>query len=203
MIKARHNKLYIWFFWTYFRLMRKIYFSKMKIVTEIHIPENQSVLLLQNHFSWYDGYFSYELSRNVFKRKFHVMMLEDQLRKRMFLNRTGIFSIRENSRDFLNSLQYTSDLLGDPKNLVAVYPSGELLTQHQQFVPVKRGINRIFKGEPDQFAIVMVVVLIDYFSLVRPEIRIYLENYSGERTAEAIEKEYNSFYQSCIKSQIE
>jgi hypothetical protein len=49
----------------------------------------------------------------------------------------------------------------------------------------------------------MAVFLIDYFGFARPEIRIYLENYSGERTADALENGYHLFYQSCINKQTE
>lgn len=203
MIKSRHNKLYTWFFWTYFRLLQRIYFRKMSIISEVVIPENQSVLLFQNHFSWWDGYWSYRLSRQVFKRKFYVMMDEDNLRKRMFLNHVGVFSVQKNSRDLFNSLVYTSEILKDPKNLVTIYPTGAMLTQHQQTSPFLAGVERIVKGKTNHFAIVMAVFLIDYFGFARPEIRIYLENYSGERTVDAIEKAYHSFYHSCILKQNE
>ena len=202
-MKSRHNKLYIWFFWTYFRLLQRIYFRKMSIISDVVIPENQSVLLFQNHFSWWDGYWSYRLSRQVFKRKFHVMMDEDNLRKRMFLNHVGVFSVQKNSRDLFNSLAYTSEILKDPKNLVTIYPTGAMLTQHQQTLPFQGGIDRIVKGETNHIAIVMAVFLIDYFGFARPEIRIYLEKYSGDSTAEALENAYHLFYQLCITKQTE
>ena len=175
----------------------------MTILSEVTIPDDKSVLLFQNHFSWWDGYWSYHLSWKIFRRRFHVMMLEEQLRKRLFLNRTGIFSIRKNNRDFLDSLQYTSGILNNPKNLVAIYPTGVMLTQHQQTLHIQKGIDRIVNGETKHFAIVFVVCLVDYFGFVRPEVRIYLKNYTGVRTAEAIEIDYNSFYQSCILKQTE
>lgn len=175
----------------------------MSIRSDVQVPDDQSVLLFQNHFSWWDGYWSYALCRNVFKRKFHVMMLEEQLSKRMILNRCGIFSIRKNNRDSLESLNYTSELLHDPKNLVTIYPSGVLLSQHQQAVSFQKGIDYILKRRTDHFAIVLVVVLVDYFSFVRPEIRIYLQHYSGEKTAKALENAYHQFYQSCILKQTE
>ena len=203
MLEARHNKLHIWFFWNYFRLLQKIYFRKMVVVSEVAIPEDQSVLLFQNHFSWWDGYWSYLLSRKIFKRKFHVMMDEDNLRKRMFLNTCGVFSVQKNSRDLFNSLTYTSEILKDPKNLVTIYPNGAMLTQHQQTLPFLGGVDRIVKRETSHFTIVMAVFLIDYFGFARPEIRIYLEKYSGERTTEALEKAYHEFYQSCILKQTE
>lgn len=201
MIKAKHNPLSIWFFRNYFRMLERFYFRKMTVISDVELSEDHSVLLLQNHFSWWDGYWSYRLSREVFKRKFHVMMLEEQLRKHLFLNSCGVFSIQKNNRDFLNSLTYTSELLYNPKNLVTIYPTGILLTQHQQNLKFQEGINRIIEGETGHFAIVFAVFLIDYFGFVKPELRVYLQEYSGERTIEAIEKAYHSFYQTCVAKQ--
>ena len=203
MIKAQHNKLYIWFFRNYFGLLSLIHFRKMSVVADVIIPEDLSVLLFQNHFSWWDGYWSYRLSRKIFKRKFHVMMLEEQLRKHMFLNRCGVFSIQKNNRDFFDSLQYASGILNDPKNLVAIYPTGEMLTQHQQIVNFQKGTGRIISGETEHFEIVLAVFLVDYFGFARPEIRVYLKKYSGKRTVEGIEKAYQSFYQTCVTKQTE
>ena len=203
MIKAKHNKLYIWFFRNFFGLLQRINFRKMTIVSEPVIPEEQSVLLFQNHFSWWDGYWSYLLSKKYFRRKFHVMMLEEQLRKRMFLNSCGVYSIQRNNRDFLNSLKYTSEILNNRQNLVTIYPTGVMLTQHQQKMHFRNGIERIISGESEHFAIVMAVFLVDYFGFARPEIRIYLEIYSGERTTDALEKAYGLFYQACILKQTE
>ena len=203
MIKAKHHKLAIWFFRKFFTTLRLIHFRKLTIVSEIIIPKNQSVLLFQNHFSWWDGYWSDLLSKRIFKRKFHVMMLEDQLRQRMFLVQCGVFSIQKNNRDFLNSLNYTSDILNDPRNLVTIYPAGIMVTQHQQIVEFQKGINRIVEGQTEHFAIVLAVFLVDYFGFVRPEIRVYLKNYTGERTVAALEKAYHSFYQLCITKQTE
>jgi 1-acyl-sn-glycerol-3-phosphate acyltransferase len=175
----------------------------MTVVSEVIVPENQSVLLFQNHFSWWDGYWSYLLSWKIFRRKFYVMMLEEQLRKRMFLNRCGVFSIQKNHRDFLESLRYSSEILSSPNNLVTIYPSGVMFTQHQQTIRFQSGIDRIVKSETENFSIVLAVFLVDYFGFPRPEIRVYLENYSGERTVEALENAYHSFYQSCVEKQTE
>ncbi len=203
MIKARHNRLYIWFFRNFFGLVHRFCFRKVTVIFEVSIPEDQSVLMFQNHISWWDGYWSYLLCWKTLRRKFHVMMLEDELLKRLFLNRCGVFSIRRNSRDFLNSLWYSSELLHDPKNLVTVYPTGALLSQHQQAIHFLKGIDRIVRDETGRFVIVLAVSLVDYFSAVRPEVRFYLKVYSGERTVEAIESAYCSFYQDCVSKQTE
>ena len=132
MIKARPNPLSLWFYSSYFRVLQKIHFRKFSIISDDIFPEDRSVLLLQNHFSLYDGYWSMYLCRRFFRRNFYVMMLEEELKKRMFLTKCGVFSVRKNSRELLESLQYAAGLLKNPRNVVTVYPAGELISQHWQ-----------------------------------------------------------------------
>ena len=197
MIKARYHPAWLWFYSSWFRVLQKIHFRKISVICDDIFPEDQSVLLLQNHFSYYDGYWSMYLCNKIFRRRFHVMMLEEELAKRMFLTRCGVFSVRKNSRDLMESLRYASELLQDPKNVVTIYPSGEIISHHRQNFEFQQGFARL-AGDS---LVVVAVVLIDYFSQARPEIRIYLKNFSGERTAEAIEAAYHSFYQSCVLKQ--
>lgn len=200
MIKAKYSEAWLWFYSSYFRVLQKINFRRISVLTDAVFPEGQSVLLLQNHFSYYDGYWSMYLCNKVFMRRFHVMMLEEELAKRMFLTRCGVFSVRKNSRDLIESLNYANELLSDPQNVVTIYPSGEIISQHRQNFPFQKGFARL---AGNQSLIAFAVVLVDHFSQARPEIRIYLKNYSGERTAESIESAYHSFYQSCVVRQTE
>ena len=200
MIKANYNPVSLWFYSSYFRVLQKIYFRKISVITGNVFPEDQSVLLLQNHFSYYDGYWSMYLCHKIFRRRFHVMMLEEQMAKRMFLTRCGVFSVRKNSRDLIESLNYANELLQNPRNVVTIYPSGDIISHHRQNFTFQRGFARL-TGDKNNCAVACAVVLIDYFSVARPEIRIYIEKYSGEKTAGAIEKAYHSFYQSCISKQ--
>ena len=130
------------------------------------------------------------------------MMLEEQMAKRRFLTRCGVFSVRKNSRDVLESLNYAAQLLENPQNLVTIYPSGEIISHHRQHFQFQRGFERIVNGN-DHCLVAMAVVLVDHFSSARPEIRIYVENYRGEKIATAIENAYHRFYQSCILKQTE
>jgi len=203
MIKAQYHRTWLWFYSSYFRVLQKIHFRKISVICDDIFPEGQSVLLLQNHFSYYDGYWSMYLCNKVFRRRFHVMMLEEELAKRMFLTRCGVFSVRKNSRDLIESLNYANELLEDPLNVVTIYPSGEIISHHRQNFAFQRGFVRLAGNQNNHSLISFAVVLVDHFSLARPEIRIYLKNYSGERTAEAIENAYHSFYQTCVLKQTE
>ena len=203
MIKDRYHAGWLWFYSSYFRVLQKIHFRKISIITDDVFPEGQSVLLLQNHFSYYDGYWSMYICNEVLKRRFHVMMLEEELAKRMFLTRCGVFSVRKNSRELIESLNYANELLTDPKNVVTIYPSGEIISHHQQNFQFQRGFTRIAENRKNNSIITFAVVLVDHFSQARPEIRIYLKNYSGERKGENIENAYHAFYQSCVTKQTE
>jgi 1-acyl-sn-glycerol-3-phosphate acyltransferase len=203
MIKSNYNKYWLWFYSSYFRVLQKIYFRKISVITDDLFPAGQSVLLLQNHFSYYDGYWSMYLCKKVFGRRFHVMMLEEELRKRMFLTRCGVFSVNKKSRELLESINYAISLLNDALNVVTIYPSGEIISHHQQNFSFQQGFSRLATNQLNQPLIALAVVLVDHFSHTRPEIRIYLKNYSGERTAESIESAYHSFYQLCIAKQVE
>lgn len=203
MIKTHHSRFWSWVITSYGQLMQMSHFRKVTVKSDDVFLPDSSVVLLQNHFSKWDGYWSMYLSKTFFKRRFHVMMLEDQLARRMFLARCGVFSVRKNSRDMIESLNYTAELLNNPKNLVAIYPSGKLLSQHQQNFKFQRGFVRVTNAKEYQPILAMAVVLVDYFGYARPEVRIYLKNYMGERTPEAIETAYHLFYQSCISKQTE
>ena len=201
MIKARPNPLSLWFYSSYFRVLQKFNFRKFSIICDDIFPEDRSVLLLQNHFSLYDGYWSMYLCHRFFRRNFYVMMLEEELKKRMFLTKCGVFSVRKNSRELLESLNYAAGLLKNPRNVVTVYPAGELISQHWQQFPFQRGFSRLANSPENQPLIAFAVILVDYFSLARPEIRVYMKNYQGERTPEAVETAYREFYQTCVSKQ--
>ncbi len=67
----------------------------------------------------------------VFKRKMHVMMLEEELHKRSFLRKLGAFSIRKNSLSALHSLKYATKILSKPKNLLLLFPQGSFQSAHR------------------------------------------------------------------------
>lgn len=202
MIQSNHDSLTIWFFDLYFRL--RMFFQFRGIAIDGEVPAaGKSVLLLQNHFSWWDGYWSFYLSKRVFKRKFHVMMLEEQLRKRMFINRCGAFSVRKDSRELIQSLHYAVDLLDDPNKLVCLYPQGQIQSQHQTPVKFEGGASWILKKSKTDVQVCFCVSLVDYFSQPKPVVRFYLKSYEGAKTNEALETAYNEFRNQCIKRQHE
>lgn len=202
MIKARHRPFYTWFFRIYSDRMIRWHFRKVTIRGEFH-DHGQPILLIGNHFSWWDGFVANLLNTRVFQRKFHIMMLEEQLRRRMFLNKAGAYSIRKGNRSVLESLQYTSQLLVKNENLVVIYPQGEFESAYQQPVKFENGLKNIASGVHNKFQLLFYVALVDYFSHRKPFLTIYLLEVPQElaMTTGGAESAYNAFLAECIMQQ--
>lgn len=202
MIKARHQPFFTWFFRIYSIWMIRWHFYKVTIHGEFH-DRGLPVLLIGNHFSWWDGFIANLLNTRIFHRKFHIMMLEEQLRHRMFLNKAGAYSIRKGDRSVLESLQYTSALLGKKENLVVLYPQGEFESVYQQPVKFENGLKNIAAGVQNNFQLLFYVALVDYFSHRKPFLTIYLLEVPHvlSLTPGGTESAYNAFLAECIMQQ--
>lgn len=204
MIKARHHWLYVKFFRYYTRFMLRWHFRKVDMDADIE-DKGLPVLLIGNHFSWWDGFFANYLNDQVFSRKFHVMMLEEQLQKRMFLNKGGAFSIRKHSPSVVETIRYTRQLLSDPANLVTMYPQGAINSMFNYPVRFEKGPEKMLRGLEKDVQVFFVIALIDYFSHTRPTVTLALREYdpgSGIQIQD-MEQAFNSHLKDLIEQQKE
>jgi hypothetical protein len=129
-------------------------------------------------------------------------MLEEQLEKRMFLNKTGAYSIKKGARSALESLQYTAELLSDPANLVVLYPQGSIHSVTDLPVSFEKGWYRIFSYLKGPVQVVFYVTLFDYFSHRKPELHLYLYEYNyGGIELEQMEHDFNGYIEKSIAQQ--
>jgi 1-acyl-sn-glycerol-3-phosphate acyltransferase len=195
MIKANRQTLPIWFFDTYFSTLQKLIFRDVEYRLEGPIPDGP-VLLLQNHFSWWDGYWSFVVSERILKRKFHVMMLEKELARRKFLTRTGAFSIDPEGRNVLSSMRYAANILKDPQNSVTLYPQGRLISHYSGHVTFEKGAESLLRIAGTPVQTVFAAIHVSFGSPVRPRATIFLKYFGqGFCTTEELESAYNAFYQ--------
>jgi hypothetical protein len=166
-------------------------------------PQSRPVLLIGNHFSWWDGFIACYINQVVLRKKLHIMMLEEQLESRLFLNKAGAYSIRKGSRDALVSLDYTTRLLTGPENLVVIYPQGEFESIYRFPVTFEKGIETVIRRASPGFRLMFYAALIDYFSHRKPKLSIYLAEYEGSpvNSSEDLQIAYNHFLQDCIARQ--
>lgn len=195
MIRARHGKFFVIFFDLYTNWMLKKHFHRITIKDIITHADNP-VLMIGNHFSWWDGFIAHYINLKVFRKKIHIMMLEDELRSRMFLSKAGAYSIRKNNRSSIESLEYTADLLDNAGHLVVLYPQGAFQSVHSRKISFQPGIMHIIKSLKRPVQIVFYAALTDYFSSRKPCLTIYLRTVEPKefQDMQDLESAYIEFY---------
>ena len=193
MIYAKHHPLVYSFFKLYTRLKMKSSFNSVKVVGDVDTTNN-SVLLIANHISWWDGFWALHLSLNIFKKKYHFMMLEPELKKRWLFSYSGGFSIAHGAKSMIESLNYTADLLQDKNNLVLMFPQGKLHSMYHDDFKFQKGVERILQKTPET-KVVFLATLIDYFEHPKPDVYFYMQEFKSEnRSSFEIENEYRTFF---------
>ncbi|WP_163323266.1 1-acyl-sn-glycerol-3-phosphate acyltransferase [Draconibacterium mangrovi] len=159
------------------------------------------ILLICNHVSWWDGIWTLYINQQLFKRKYHFMMLEEELRKNWFFRYTGGFSIKKRSKSIIETFDYTAELLSDAKNLVLLFPQGNIKSIYQNKFVFEKGIEKILQRTKNEIQIVFQANLIDYFADAKPNAFFNLQHYTGAWNIDEIEKAYNAFYNNCLETQ--
>ncbi|MDA9555305.1 1-acyl-sn-glycerol-3-phosphate acyltransferase [Pelobium sp.] len=202
MIKPKSNKIIFSFFSWYISRIIKSDFHSFNFHPDT-LSENKAVLLLANHFSWWDGFLLFHLNKIYFKKKFHVMVLEDTAQKVKFLKYLGAFGIQKNAKSLLQSLEYAGELLNHPENLVLIFPQGELHSSHLTSINFEKGISKVISSSKKQFQYIFASVFTDYFEHRKPSVHIYLKNWEAlEYTSlQVLKSEYNKHHESALKRQ--
>ncbi len=201
MIKAKHQFFLYHFFRLYGLWMIKKHFKKVTLTGEFK-DQGKPILIISNHISWWDGFWVVYFRQKVVKRKFHFMMLEEQLRKNIFLKYAGGYSIQKKNRTIIETIRYTQDLLQNPENMVLLFPQGKIESQHHHEIKFEKGILKILEKTPD-IQILLMAHFVDYFSNIKPTLSIYFEELTETSLShEKLEVKYNQFYHQVLTLQI-
>ncbi|OJW12867.1 lysophospholipid acyltransferase family protein [Mucilaginibacter sp. 44-25] len=203
MIPARRVTLFSNWFAKYMRYRMRKAFNRLEVMPFTPKP-GHSILLLCNHFSWWDGLWGNYLAYWHLHRKLYIMMQEDHLQKRMLLNLFGGFSINRQSREMIKSLQYAAGLLANPENLVVVFPQGELISNHTTEIKVERGIELLLRNIKGPCQIVYNCALIDYFESLKPSVYFHLFDcgVAGEVSFAELSEKINAFHKQALAAQV-
>jgi len=126
------------------------------------------------------------------------MMLEEQLKKHMFFNKTGGYSVKKGSSSVIETLNYTADLLSDNRNIVLMFPQGKFDSMHNHSIKFEKGAGYVLGKLNHRIHIIFVANFIEYFSEKKPGLITYFTEFSGDDLSTPIlEKEYNTFFSVC------
>lgn len=166
MIKADHNRAARFVFDIYLnRLLRKN-FSRFYLVNSFpEIPAGAGLAITPNHISWWDGFFIGYVTGTFLKRKFYVMMLEEQLRKYGFFRKLGAYSIEQgNPGQLLQSAAYTKSILGDESSFTVIFPQGKIEPFEKRPIELKNGLKFFINGLNLESYVLPVAFKIHYYN---------------------------------------
>ncbi len=201
MLKSKNNKIVTRIFEWLTRFLIKRNFSGVNI-NGMFNDNGNSVLLIANHVSWWDGFWIMFLNLKVIKRRFHFMMLEEQLRKHWYFQYTGGYSIKKKSKSIIESINYTIELLNKPRNMVFMFPQGKINSIYNDNIEFEQSIERIIKNTQTDNQVIFMVNMIDYFSKSKPSLYIQYKTLTIDYLQDkSIEYEYRKFYKEVLDKQ--
>jgi len=151
MIKADHKSWARFIFTRYMNRKLKYHFSHFLLLNETPgITGNSSVIFCPNHFSWWDGFLIDFICRKFYPHKvFHIMMLEEQLKRYWFFRKLGAYSINlKNPRSIVNTINYTRSLISKDNSFITIYPQGEYQPVDANNIQLRKGLQKFIDTAP-------------------------------------------------------
>lgn len=195
MIRNKDNWFKFNFFSGYISRRVKKHFHEISYNT-VQIDPEKSVLLIANHYSWWDGFLLFHLNKLLFKKKFHVMVLEETILKHAFLKYVGSFSVSKGSKSIIETLKYAGNLLDDPQNLLLIFPQGNLSSNFTDVVNFEKGLGKLVGFSRQNFQTIFTASFMEHFSQPKPTAYIYLKTAETANFASlaAVQSAYQQHY---------
>lgn len=194
MLYPKKNAVVKWVFETYVKWAIGSQFHEL-IFNDIQVDKNRSILLVANHFSFWDGLILYLINKKMLKKKFHAMVLQETAKNESILRYIGAFSVSKNSRDIIHSLDYAAELLNQPGNMLLMFPQGKLYANFVTTVNFEKGILRIIKKAEGKFQLLFAATFIQYFKHKKAIATVYLKEQPDSYTNKNINQLQNAYQQ--------
>lgn len=195
MIKADHKKWARWLYDFYVPRLLKFNFQNFYLTNNFpQIPEDRSLIITPNHFSWWDGFFIDYTMSHLSNRKIYILMLEEQLKRYWFFQKVGAFSINpKNPQSIKTSFDYIVEVLSDPKNVLLFYPQGEIEDYVKRPLKVKKGLKAILNMTNSEVIVLPVAFRIKYGNTKKPDI---LVRFGETISSDKIKNNFNLFIEA-------
>lgn len=201
MYQPRKNTLIFSFFLWYIQFIIKKDFAAYQY-NKVEVKPDSSILILANHFSWWDGFFLFYINKMVFKKQFHVLVNAENYKNVSFLKYLGAFAPENRGKDVLETLAYAGELLNDPESLILMFPQGKLYSNHLKSISFEKGVMHLINASKKKVNVIFAATFIDYFAKRKPSAYTYLQSWQNEEyiNLQVLKSAYNKHYdQSVVK----
>lgn len=171
MIKADHKYWARAVFNIYIKRLFKKHFNNFYLVNGPPDISGKKLIITPNHFSWWDGFFIDFVNEKIIKRKLHILMLENQLRRYWFFRKLGAYGFDpENAKSTIETVNYTKEILADKNNFSVIYPQGEIFPYDQKPLSIKEGLKYFIKDSESDLSILSAAFKIQHEDEMLPNI---------------------------------
>ncbi|CAN5323974.1 hypothetical protein BH09BAC6_BH09BAC6_31890 [soil metagenome] len=149
-------------------------FNKM-VIKGVDIKPRHSYLLMCNHFSFLDGFFSlYLCFKAIDKRqpvkRVYIMSVKKQMQKKPWLKYFGSFSVDPGKRSVNESLEFAAEKLSEPGNILFYYPQGNLESSHIRHIVFQDGVYEIITRIKGNCQLLWSSNITEYFESTKPSV---------------------------------
>ncbi|MGZ3755299.1 MAG: 1-acyl-sn-glycerol-3-phosphate acyltransferase [Mucilaginibacter sp.] len=173
MIYPKNNQLIRGFFRLYLPWIIRRNFKGVTF-DQVDIDPDKPVLLLANHYSWWDAFLLYYVFSKLCNKRLYVMVLEETMKQQQFLKYIGSFSVSKNSRQVVASVNYAAELLQNPTNLVLLFPQGKLHSNFVTDVDFRKGALSVMEKAIHPFQLIYAATFTENFQHKKPTANVYL-----------------------------
>jgi 1-acyl-sn-glycerol-3-phosphate acyltransferase len=205
MIYPKKNPIIFWSMQWYVKWIVGRHFQEL-IFNPVEVDKSKPILLIANHYSFWDSLVLYCINTRLLKKKLYIMILEDTAKANIFLKYAGAFSIHKGSRDALISLDYAAKLLDDPQNMVLIFPQGKLYSNFVDHINFEKGVLRIIKQAQGSFQLIFAAAFIQYFKHKKPTATVYLKAVNedfADKDIVVLQNAYQQYYDASKQLQTE
>jgi 1-acyl-sn-glycerol-3-phosphate acyltransferase len=204
MIKAKHTKWAEFVFEKYLDTIFKKSFSDINLIGDIpEISNDDQLIVLPNHSTWWDGFFVWYLNKILFQRKFYIMMLESRLKKYNFFSKLGAFSIDQNNpKSIIETFSYINTILQSKDRIILnYYPQGELLPNIIRPIKIQPGILKIIRNFNGNLSIIPLGIRAEFLGDRLPYVFFNLgKPIDTKKEESAIILDIQSSIEDCLKT---
>lgn len=160
------------------------------------------IIMFAPHSNWWDGIVGYNICNRIFKKEIRLMV--EELNRFPLLRRGGAFNVNKKSpQASMQALKYSVEILGDPKNILYIFPQGIIKPPNFRPIEFQSGLAYIADKAAKKYGkVVLMPIAVNYMFLRdnRPEVLVEMGELIELECGKVDRKEFTHYLGNTLES---
>lgn len=160
------------------------------------------IIMFAPHSNWWDGIVGYNICNRIFKKEIRLMV--EELNRFPLLRRGGAFNVNKKSpQASMSALKYSVEVLGDPKNILYIFPQGIIKPPNFRPIEFQSGLAYIAEKAAKKYGkVALMPIAVNYMFLRdnRPEVLVEMGELIELGSGKIDRKEYTHYLGNTLES---